>query len=79
MLDVLHERYNTASEYMVWFDLAWDALTDTERRILSEYYMDLRFRNGARERLARELGYAERHIDRLCNKALSRFRTLLFG
>jgi DNA-directed RNA polymerase specialized sigma subunit len=78
-MDVLRERYNTASEYMSWFVPAWTALTDRERLILTEYYMGDGFHNGARGRLAGELNYAERHIDRLREKAVQRLKVLLFG
>lgn len=78
-LDILRDRYSSAIEYMSWFEPAWGTLTDKEQRILTEYYMSDCFRNGARIRLADEFNYTERHIDRLCVKALQRLRALLFG
>jgi len=39
-IDVLKERYRQALEYMDWFQPAWDALTDDERYVLKEFYLD---------------------------------------
>lgn len=39
-IDVLKERYRRALEYMEWFRPAWDALTDDERFVLSEFYQN---------------------------------------
>jgi hypothetical protein len=39
-IDVLKERYRRALEYMEWFRPAWDALTDDERFVLSEFYLN---------------------------------------
>jgi hypothetical protein len=39
-IDVLKERYRRALEYMEWFCPAWDALTDDEQFVLSEFYQD---------------------------------------
>ena len=38
-IDVLKERYRRALEYMEWFRPAWDALSDDERLILSEFFL----------------------------------------
>lgn len=78
-LDLFRERYNTAVEYMAWFESAWGTLTDREKHILRECYMSESLRNGARLRLAEELNYTERHIDNLRDKAVKRLRVLLFG
>lgn len=39
-IDVLKERYRRALEYMEWFRPAWDALTDDEQFVLSEFYLN---------------------------------------
>jgi hypothetical protein len=39
-IDVLKERYRQALEYMDWFQPAWDALTEDERYVLKEFYLD---------------------------------------
>lgn len=38
-IDVLKERYRRALEYMEWFRPAWDALTEDERFVLTEYFL----------------------------------------
>jgi len=38
-IDVLKERYRRALEYMEWFRPAWDALTEDERFVLSEFFL----------------------------------------
>ena len=38
-IDVLKERYRRALEYMEWFCPAWDALTDDEQFILTEFFL----------------------------------------
>ena len=78
-IDLLNERYHAAVEYMSWFRPAWEVLTEKEKYILQEFYMIGTFRDGARNRLAEEFNYAERHIDRLRSKALQRLKILLFG
>jgi len=78
-INMLGERYNTATEYMTWFMPAWETLTEQERSILEEYYVAGSLRDGTRGRLANELNYSERHIDRLRGEALRRLTLLLFG
>ena len=78
-INILNERYTAAAEYMAWFEPAWSALSDREQHILSEYYAGGNFRDGARLRLADELCYTERHIDRLRANAIARLKVLLFG
>jgi len=39
-IDVLKERYRQALEYMDWFQPAWNALTDDERYVLKEFYLN---------------------------------------
>ena len=78
-IDVLRHRYENALEYMAWFEPAWNSLTDNEQHILNVSYTGENLRDGARERLANELCYTERHIDRLRSKALDRLKVLLFG
>ena len=78
-LDVIQERYRQAVEYMGWFEPAWATLTDTEHKILREFYMSENRKSGASRRLAEEMNYSEAHIERLRHKALSRLAHLLFG
>ena len=37
-IDVLKERYRQATEYMDWFQPAWDFLSDDERYVLETFY-----------------------------------------
>jgi hypothetical protein len=39
-INVLKERYRQALEYMEWFKPAWDALSEDERFVLREFYLD---------------------------------------
>jgi hypothetical protein len=39
-IDVLKERYRQALEYMEWFQPAWDELTEDERYVLTEFYLN---------------------------------------
>ena len=78
-IDILKERYRRALEYMEWFRPAWDALTDDERIILTEYYMSGNMRSGANVRLSLRLHYSTAQIDRIRSKALSRLTVMLFG
>lgn len=78
-LDVLQERYRQAVEYMSWFEPAWASLTDTEQRVLREFYMGGSLRSGASARLEQELCYSEAQVERLRRRSLSRLSLLLFG
>jgi hypothetical protein len=78
-LDILRERYCQAVEYMAWFEPAWYSLTDAERRILSEFYMNNSQRSGATYRLMDEMNYSESHIERLRSNSLNHLRSILYG
>lgn len=78
-LDILQERYRQAIEYMVWFEPAWSNLTDTEQRILMEFYMNGNQKSGATYRLMEEYNYSERTVERLRSNSLNHLRSLLFG
>lgn len=77
-LDILRERYRQAIEYMDWFEPAWSSSTDTEQRILSEFYMTDNQKSGATYCLMDELRYSESHIERLRSNALNHLRSLLY-
>ena len=78
-LDMMRERYSAAINFMAWFEPAWLFLPDTERRVLSEFYMSANQKSGATYRLMEDLGYSERHVERMRAKALSHLCLLLFG
>lgn len=77
-LDILRERYSQAIEYITWFEPAWSSLTDTEQRILNEFYMRDNQKSGATYRLMDVLSYSESHIERLRSNALNHLRSLLY-
>ena len=78
-LDLLRERYSSAVEYMAWFEPAWSSMTDTEQRVLAEFYMGDNKKTGATYRLITELNYSESHVERMRSNALNRLRVLLYG
>lgn len=78
-LDLLQERYRQAIEYMSWFEPAWGTLSDTEQKILREFYMGENRKSGATTRLQQELNFSERQIERLRSRALARLTHILFG
>lgn len=75
-LDILWERFSQAIEYMAWFEPAWSSMTDTEQRILSEFYMTVNWKYGATYRLMSELSYSESYIERLRSNAPNHLRSL---
>jgi hypothetical protein len=79
-IDVLKERYRRALEYMEWFKPAWDALTEDEQFVLSEFY------HNEDSRQVDAIGnICDRfHIERSSaykkkNRALERLTILLYG
>jgi len=79
-IDVLKERYRRALEYMEWFRPAWDALSEDEQFVLSEFYRDDDSRqiDGIgnicdRFHIERSSAYKKK------NRALERLATLLYG
>ncbi|ROR28120.1 hypothetical protein EDD66_10558 [Mobilisporobacter senegalensis] len=79
-IDVLKERYRQALEYMDWFQPAWDALTDDERYVLREFYL-----NDEQKQTDAVYNICERfHIERSSaynkkNRALGHLALLLYG
>ena len=78
-LDAMGERYRQARDYMTWFEPAWRSLSETDRRILQESYMNDNLRSGSTMHLADELSYSESHIKRLRQQALARMQGYLYG
>jgi len=78
-LDFLRDRYRSAAEYMAWFEPVWETLGDAEKCVLREYYMTGNQKSGAAARVECELGYCDRQIRRIKERALERFSILLFG
>lgn len=79
-IDVLKERYRRALEYMEWFKPAWDALTEEEQFVLSEFYQNEDTRQADavasicdRFSIERSSAYNKK------NRALARLALLLYG
>jgi hypothetical protein len=79
-IDVLKERYRRALEYMEWFRPAWDALSEDEQFVLSEFYL-----NDNDRQIDVIANICDRfHIERSSaynkkNRALARLALLLYG
>ena len=78
-MDLLHERYGSAAEYMAWFGPAWETLSDREQAVLTEFYASDNLHSGASARLQSRLNFSQAQVDRIRSKALSRLIVLLFG
>jgi DNA-directed RNA polymerase specialized sigma subunit len=79
-ISVMDERYNSAVDYMNWFVPAWNALSEAERVILSEFYQSENVsRNVLISNLSCELFIERSQIYRLRDKALERLSVLLYG
>ena len=79
-IDVLRERYRQALEYMEWFRPAWETLSEDERYVLTEFYL-----NDDQAQTDALLNICERYaIERSSaynrkNRALQHLALLLFG
>jgi len=79
-ISAIDERYNSAIAYMRWYLPAWNALTDIERVILSEFYQAENIsRNVLISNLSCELFIERAQIYRYKDKALERLALLLYG
>ena len=77
-IDVLKERYRRALEYMEWFRPAWEALTEEEQFVLSEFYLGEEQKDSVgniceRFQIERSSAYNRK------NRALTRLTLLLYG
>ena len=77
--DIIYARYAQSLEYILWFLPAWEALSETEQTILSEYYLSGNKKSGAGIKLQYLLNYSDRQIERLREKAVFHLSFLLFG
>ena len=79
-IDVLKERYRRALEYMEWFHPAWDALTEDEQFILTEFYLhDDISKTEAILNIGERLYLERAQVDRKKDKALEHLPLLLYG
>lgn len=80
LIDVVEERYLHALEYMTWFLPAWEALSEENRYILSEFFFDDSIsRAEAVERIGNRLGYEKTAIYTRKDKAVDNLAFLLYG
>lgn len=79
-IDVLKERYRRALEYMEWFRPAWDALTDDERFILTEFFLrDDISKMEAMLNIGDHLHLERAQVYRKKDKALEHLTLMLYG
>ena len=79
LVDAVEDRYQQALEYMTWFQPAWDALSDDEQLILSEFYMNDTNRTDAVMNIGERLHLERAQVYRRKDKAVSRLSLLLYG
>ena len=78
-IDVLKERYRSALEYMDWFRPAWDALTDDEQYILTEFFLNECTKTDAVKRVSQRLYVERSQVYFRKDKAVSHLALLLYG
>lgn len=66
-------------ETLNWFEPAWNSLSKENQLILKEFYMNETLKSNAGVRLNLKLGYSERQIHRLKDKAMEELSFYLFG
>lgn len=80
LIDVVETRHDLACEYMAWFLPAWDALSDTERYLLSSFYHPIEKSIAEMiKEVCEALGYERSSIYRMRDKALDHITLLLYG
>ena len=79
-IDILRERYRQATEFMKWFQPAWEKLTEEERMVLDTFYSETNaYGNSAADHIARYFGIEQTSAYKKKNRALDRLTMLLFG
>lgn len=78
-IDVLKERYRRALEYMEWFRPAWDALSEEEQYILTEFFTTEGTKTDAVGRISDRLYLEKSQIYYKKDKALIHLALLLYG
>lgn len=78
-IDVLKERYRQAAEYMEWFVLAWNELTEDERYVLETFYSDADSQTNAVYDICDHFGIERSSAYNRKNRALGKLVTLLYG
>lgn len=80
LIDIVNDRYQQALEYIAWFQPAWEALSDEECFILSEFFI----RNDGNKTdlvtsLCERLCLERTQVYRRREKALTHLSRLLYG
>ena len=79
-IDVLRERLRQAKEYMVWFQPAWDALSDDDQFVLDAFFSGgNEYGAGAADTVAEHFCIERASAYRKKNRALDNLTTLLYG
>ena len=79
-IDVLKERYRQALEYMAWFRPAWEQLSEDERFILREFFMQAGInKTDAVLNIGEHIHVERAQAYRYKDKALNRLALLLYG
>ncbi len=78
-INVMLERYRQAVEYMEWFEAALLSLSEEERMVLKEFYMQGNQKSGASARIQIKMNYSPRQVERLRQKSLERLMFNLYG
>jgi len=79
-IDVLKERYRQALEYMAWFQPAWDALTEDEQYVLTEFYLsEEQKQTGAVYNICDRFNIERSSAYNKKNRALQHLALLLYG
>lgn len=78
-IDVLKERYRRALEYMEWFKPAWEALSEEEQFILTEFFVNDVSKTEAVANIGEKLFLERAQVYRRKDKALNHLALLLYG
>lgn len=72
-------RLKRVNDYLNWFEPPWNALSEEQRMILTEFYMNDNLKSGAGVRLQFKCNYSERQLYRIKGDALLELSKYLFG
>ena len=79
-IQLLKERYRDAVEYMEWYQPAWEMLSEDDRFVLETYYGEENvYGSNAIYAIMKQFGIEQTSAYKKKNRALDRFRLLLFG
>ena len=79
-IDVLKERQRRALEYMSWFEPAWDALTEDEQFVLTEFYLNnYQKQTNAIDSICERYNIERSSAYNRKNRAVARLALLLYG